>query len=258
MNKCNHEWQLQENYLVCKHCFKKKLKLNQINNDILQGIRTDGKKYSVRVDKMRYFYPEEWNKFYDMLSSKNQLLFLFLITTGARIEEALLFNKVGLIDDSKKSIKLFATKRKARVEGEQQGKPRSFKISKKLYNLLKNTPTNFGFFFINPGGDYHLNNKEDRLKLKKMTKSKSNVTYQNMRKALIRAGIKDPHNFGLHTIRKTHGMWLKTLGVDISEIIHRLGHDVDTYHKHYGSPSIFDKKDKINMIKILGEIYDYQ
>jgi phosphopantetheinyl transferase len=51
-------------------------------------------------------------------------------------------------------------------------------------------------------------------------------------------------------------MWLKTLGVDMTEICNRLGHDQSTYIKHYGSPSLFQTKDKQLMIKILGDIYN--
>ena len=77
-----------------------------------------------------------------------------------------------------------------------------------------------------------------------------------MKRALVRAGIKDYYNFSLHNIRKTTGNWLKALGVSAEEICLRLGHDFNTYLKHYGSATLFDRVDRIEMIKILGRIYE--
>ena len=186
------------------------------------------------------------------MNESNKLLFQFLICTGARIEEALCFNKEGLIDDKRKSIKLYVTKRKAKKEGEQMGKPRTFEVSTNLYNKLKAASHTYNFIFISPKEDIQMNTEEGRKLLKKYTKSKSTLAYMNLRSNIAKADIKDYYNFGLHSIRKTHGMWLKTLGIDMVEICNRLGHDTNTYIKHYGSPSLFQSKDKQQMIKILG------
>jgi len=253
--KCYHDWIRTNNYFICSKCKKQKLTLEQTNKDILTGIRSDGKPYSVRIDKNRYFYPQEWIMFYDNLNDSNKLLFEFLICTGARIEEALSFNKDCLIDDTRKSIKLYVTKRKAKKEGEQQGKPRSFEISASLYNKLKKQPDTFGFLFINPKEEIKVNTPEGRSKLKKYTKPKSSLAYMNLRSNLKAIGIKDYYNFGLHSIRKSHGMWLFTLGISMNEVTLRLGHDITTFNKHYGSPSLFQPQDKVLMIKILGKIY---
>ena len=255
-SNCKHEWETIGNHLVCSKCNKSKLKLEQINKDLMQGTRDDGKSYSVRIDKNRYFYPDEWIKFYDNLNSKNKLLFEFLICTGARIEEALTFNKDGLIDDKRKSIKLYVTKRKAKKEGEQFGKPRSFEISTSLYNKLRASKNHF--MFIDVIENINLNTQEGRLSLKKYTKPKSTLAYIVLRNNLKAVGIKDYYNFGLHSIRKTHGMWLKTMNIDMGEICNRLGHDTNTYLKHYGSPSLFQLKDKQLMIKVLGDIYGFK
>ena len=55
-------------------------------------------------------------------------------------------------------------------------------------------------------------------------------------------------------------MWLKTLqtrgkDLDISEICGRLGHDYNTFLKHYGSPSIFTDQQRDLMVDILGDVY---
>ena len=74
----------------------------------------------------------------------------------------------------------------------------------------------------------------------------------------LKGVVKDDWNFGLHNIRKTHGNWLKALDISAEEICTRLGHDFNTYLKHYGSPNIFDRKDKMLMIKILGDVYGFR
>ena len=62
--------------------------------------------------------------------------------------------------------------------------------------------------------------------------------------------------FRSHNIRKTHGMWLKALEVQMNEICSRLGHDYNTYQKHYGSPNVFERKDKLLILNILGDVYN--
>jgi len=66
--------------------------------------------------------------------------------------------------------------------------------------------------------------------------------------------------FSLHNIRKTSGMWLKTVqrrgeDLDVSEICMRLGHDHNTFLKHYGSPSIFTDQQRDKIVEILGDVY---
>ena len=66
-----------------------KLELQATNNpDLKQGIRKDGLKYSVRNNRDRFFYPNEWMNFYDKLKNNQKMTFDFLINTGSRINEA--------------------------------------------------------------------------------------------------------------------------------------------------------------------------
>ena len=79
----------------------------------------------------------------------------------------------------------------------------------------------------------------------------------------IKIGEEDYWKYSLHNIRKTHGMWLKTLqhrgrDLDVSEICMRLGHDMNTFLKHYGSPSVFSDQDRDKMIEVLGDIYGFK
>lgn len=76
-----------------------------------------------------------------------------------------------------------------------------------------------------------------------------------MKKTLQRIGIKDWQMFSLHNVRKTHGNYLKALGIDGAEICTRLGHDYQTFLKSYSSPNIFSFKDIQDMKQILGDLY---
>ena len=55
-------------------------------------------------------------------------------------------------------------------------------------------------------------------------------------------------------------MWLKTVqrrgdDLDVSEICMRLGHDHNTFLKHYGSPSVFTDQQRDKIVDILGDVY---
>ena len=43
------------------------------------GIRRNGRKYSVRDHRDKFFYPFEWMKFFDALNKKQKFTFRFLI-----------------------------------------------------------------------------------------------------------------------------------------------------------------------------------
>ncbi len=245
--RCNHDWEVINTKLVCKNCGASKLMLKKINDDLYEGTRANGKRYLIRIDKNKYLYPHEWNKFMSYLREDNKLIFDFLICTGARIEEALFVKKANLVDDRRKLLRLTLTKRKAKKFGEQEdGKIRTLEIKSSLYNEL--SKSNHDYIFLKIDGEY------SREELKKLTKSKSQAVRGLFKRGLKYIGL-NPKLYNLHNIRKTHGMWLKALGVSSQEMNLRLGHDESTYLKHYGSPTAFDGKDKELMIKIIGRIY---
>jgi hypothetical protein len=56
-----HEYKEEGNYLVCTICGKKILKLKQKEEEnLMVGQKSDGSKYTVRKDRHRYFFPNEW------------------------------------------------------------------------------------------------------------------------------------------------------------------------------------------------------
>lgn len=217
----------------------KGLTLTPITEGLKQGTKKDGVKYSVRDDRSRFFYPEEWIKFMDSIKKEKQLLFETLIQTGGRIEEILNI-KAKDFDWDRNNILLRVTKIKAR-KGEKVGKARTLPVSSQFIRKLR--------AYINE------NKINDEDYLFKVTKQ---AVWRLLRRSLKKAQIKDDWNFGLHNIRKTHGNWLKALEIPAEEICLRLGHDYNTYLKHYGSPNIFDRKDKLLMIKILGDVYGFK
>lgn len=218
---------------------KKGLTLTQVQEGLSVGIKKDGTKYSVRDSRARFFFPNEWNSFVTFIKPEKRLIFDTLLQTGARIEEALNIQPRDF-DFERNNLTLRVTKIKAKKR-EKKGKVRTFPVSlqyirKVKAHIIKNKIKDDEFLF-------------------KITKQ---AVWKMMRRGLKGCGIKDDWNFGLHNIRKTHGNWIKALGVPAEEICLRLGHDFDTYLKHYGSPNIFDRNDKVTMVKLLGEVYGFK
>lgn len=248
--KCNHQWKLSQNREACELCGKKgKLILKKSGVDgILVGVKDNGEEYAVRRDTNKFLYPEQWNRLIESLRPKNRLIFKMLIGTGARIDEALHIRPCDFKWE-RRTLELVHTKSKAK-KGESKelgGKPRSFVVSTQLCKDIKQ-------YLREIGVDSPYDTKD--LIFDFTQKS----VYKLFKAKLKEIEVKDWQLFGLHSIRKTHGMWLKSLvpysrEITIEEICLRLGHDMNTYLKHYGSPSVFNDRDKNMMIQILGDIY---
>jgi len=223
------------------------MELTQTNKGSLkEGVKKDGTKYSVRDNRDRFFYPSEWMKFYDGLRSNQKIVFDVLIGTGARINEALHI-KGEDCDFVRNSIILRVTKTKA-TKGEKNPRPRTISIPSQLSRKIKT--------FVNLNGlkndDYIMGRKVNG---KVWQRYSATGAFLALKRGLQRAGIKDWYMFSLHNIRKTHGNYLKALGIDGAEICTRLGHDYNTFLKAYSSPDIFNFKDKSEMRLILGDLY---
>ena len=218
---------------------EKGLSLKPVCEGLRVGIKSDGKRYSVRDDRSRYFFPQEWFNFLKVIKDKKKLIFEVAIGTGGRIDE-LLHVKPKDFDWDRNNLTLRVTKRKA-AKKEKVGRPRTFTISSQLARKTR--------------AYIKLNSIRDDELIFKVT---SQAVYQMMKRSLKKSGIKDVWNFSLHNIRKTHGNYLKALGIDSGEICYRLGHDLNTFIKHYGSANIFDRKDKLGIIKILGDVYGFK
>lgn len=258
---CRHNYVEQGSFLICSVCGKKKLKLkNSDKHGLLVGETSDGRRYSVRTDRRRYFFPDEWNDFIKNVKDKDKrFLYITLLHTGARIMEALNL-KYKNIDIDRGAITLEVTKqRKAKKDFQVLGKSRNFFVAE---NYIKEYKSFIRGRTIDPEAYIFLNNEAlpdnydelDNRKKKKYFSNKAYLAYVAMRKALEDAGIKDWYNFSLHNIRKTYGMWMRTFNNDFGDLCYRMGHDMNTFMSHYGSSLIFTDEERRKIQDIMGNV----
>lgn len=196
--------------------------------------KSDGKKYTIRTDRRRIFFPEEWKEFMNGLRKGNRPLFDFMVNTGARIDEAIHIRPKDF-DFERNNVRLWKTKTRSK-KGEKVGLPRNVSLSSEFGDRMRKlcrdkNPEEYLFYKAVPSIN---------LLIKRILK---------------KINIKDYYNFSTHNIRKTHGMYLKALGIDIGEICTRLGHGYDTYITHYGSADVFSEKDMRGIRELLGDLY---
>ena len=196
----------------------------------------NGRTYTVRLNRDRFFFPAEWMKFYDKAKESQKFTFHSLINTGARINEARNV-KVSDIDLERKRIILRVTKVKAKKK-EKAPRPRIIPISTQYSKYLKK--------YIK---DNKLSN-DDYIKI--LSTPASNIA---MKKALRDAGIEDWQMFSIHNIRKTLETWLMALGVEGLKITAHIGHSMQTAASHYVSPDVFSWEEKSMMREIIGDLY---
>ena len=227
LNHLEKEYTKPDSKLETKESGRKGLKVATLSN---------GQKYSVRTSRKRYFFPHEWYGFWNALETDGQRLTAdMLINTGARINEA--YNVlVGDIDWEKKTMTLRITKIKA-SKGEDKSEPRTIKLSSAFIERLK----------------IYCKGKNPTDKIGMMSKP---YTRQMIKRFCKKSGIKDEFNFSPHNFRKTAGNFLKALNVNPLEICSRLGHDQNTFLKAYGSSDVFSKEERLEIRKIVGDIYE--
>lgn len=206
--------------------------------DLKEGVRKNGRKYSVRNNRDRFFYPKEWFKFYDALNEGRQKnTFKFLINTGARINEAR-HVKVSDIDFDNKRMILRVTKVKAK-KGETNSRPRIIPLSTEFTKWLRL---------------YVIKNKlsaDDYLDL--LSTPAANIC---MKKTTEGTGIKDYYMLSIHNIRKTFENWLMALDIDGLKITAHLGHSVAVASGNYISPDVFSFEERKEIRMIIGDLYE--
>lgn len=198
--------------------------------------RKNGVNYSIRSNRDRFFFPDEWMKFIDKSKTKQRFTFNFLINTGARINEARNV-RVADIDLERKRIVLRITKVKARKK-EKNPRPRIIPISSQFSKYLKK--------YIRE------NNLTSNDYLGILSTPAANI---GLKKALISSGVKDYYMFSIHNIRKTLETWLMALGIDGLKITAHIGHSMQTASSHYVSPDVFSWEEKIKMREVIGDLY---
>ena len=204
------------------------------HQELKKVIKKNGQEYSVRTNRKRFFYPNEWNNFLKELVTPGQRLsFDILINTGCRYNEGFNIRKRD-IDFERGTLTLKVTKIKAK-KGQKFPEPRTFRLSSQFLSRLK---------------DY-TKDKNDDEKIGMLSAPALNIA---MKKALIKAGIEDFYMFSLHNVRKTHGNWLNAHKFTIVDICKRLGHDYNTFLGSYASADIFRDEDRVEIKEILGDL----
>lgn len=182
-----------------------------------------------------FIFPNDWKAFINSIKkSKNFLLYEFQFNTGCRFDEALHIRPMDF-DFDRHNVRIWKTKVKAK-KGEKVGKPRTISISQEFSNKMRR------FCKDKPREEY----------LWKVSQAGYN---QLLKKKMIIIGTNNAKEFSSHDIRRTHGMYLKALGIEIGEICTRLGHDYNTYIKHYGSADVFSDRDMVLIREQLGSLY---
>lgn len=196
-------------------------------------------KYRLKINKKAFLFPDQWRKFYDSLKEKQQPYFKIAINTGARINEIrhLQVQHIDFKDFERKNLIFYTTKIRAKKK-ETRPEPRPIPISTEFREWLAR--------WIRK----HKLSKTSTFNIPS-TVAIAKILHKN----LAKVGVENWQDFSSHNIRKTHGNWLKAIGIDGTEIATRLGHDMNTLLKAYVSPNIFSESDKILIRRELGDLY---
>jgi integrase len=199
-------------------------------------MRSNGVKLSIRQNRHRYFFPDEWMTFYDALSFRQKVTFNFLINTGARINEVRNI-KVGDVDMDRNSIIIRWTK--GRNEDGSR-KMRVLSVSTQFVKWIRTVIKDWG---LKPEDNFPI-----------LSTPAANIC---MKKVLKEVGIQDYVMFSIHNVRKTLETWLISLDIDSLKIIKHFGHSMNVAAKFYVSSDTFNYEDKKAIRQIIGDLYSY-
>lgn len=181
---------------------------------------------AAKRDKLRFFYPSEWYKFYSILDGDKKFFYEFLINTGMRYNEASKV-KVRDINLNRKNIVVMKAK---------NDKQRRIFISSQLV------------FSINQWCAKHNLGPDDTLGFPSLQYADKYV-----KKIAQKAGIADYQNITTHTFRKTLENYLIALGVNTMNITMQLGHTVDVAVAFY-TAQFFKTEEKALIRGIIGDL----
>ena len=233
---------------------------NTENEGLMVGTKSNGVRCSVRKDRRRYFFPDEWNEFIKLIKEpRHRFFFIASLHTGGRIMEVLNL-KYKDIDSERETVTFNIIKqRKAKRDFYATGKSRGFFVASEFFKEYKSfirgkTINPEHYIFLDNDklpSNYDTLNNEQR---KKYYAGKS-ISYSSLlKRKLKKTGIKDWYNFSPHNIRKTYGMWMRTMNKEMGELCYRMGHDMNTYIAHYGSSLIFTEEERRKIVRILGDV----
>lgn len=195
----------------------------------------DGRSYTKRLTRFRYFFPDEWMAFYDSLNTRQKITFKFLINTGARISEVANIT-VSDIDFDRQSILMRMTKGRYK-DGTRKMRiiTVSSEFTKWLRNLIKKLD-------LQPTDKFPI-----------LSIPAANIC---MKKNLKLVGVKDYYMISVHNVRKTLETWLLALDIDSLRVAKHFGHDLATASKYYVSSDAFSYEEKKEMRQIIGDLME--
>lgn len=199
--------------------------------------KANGEQYSIRNNRHRYFFPDEWLAFYDACKTRQKITFHFLINTGARINEVRNI-QVSDVDFDRNSIVLRWTKGRM---GDGTRKMRVITVSSQFIRWVRGVIK-----------DYDLK-PEDKFPI--LSTPAGNIA---MKKTLKEIGIQDWSMFSIHNVRKTLETWLISLDIDSLKIVKHFGHTMNVAAKFYVSADTFNYEDKQIIRQVIGDLYQQQ
>ncbi len=195
-------------------------------------------KYHIKQDKKAFLYPKQFKEFYNKLTEHQQVYFKIVINTGARINEILNLTPNDISLDRNQLTFLITKVR--HMKKETRPEPRTIQVSAEFKSWI----------------DRYIkrNNLKKDEKIVKMSAPGIHLLIKRKLKD-ISLGNYSYKDFSSHNFRKTHGNWLKAIGIPGEEIASRLGHDMNTMLRHYVSPTLFNVEDRILIVDELGDLY---
>ncbi len=186
--------------------------------------------YREKENKVRFFNPDEYEKFIYAVSPKWRNYYWFLMLTGLRYKEAKNV-KVGDIDFANKQIIILKPK---------GGVQRYCHLSSYGVKLIRQWKMS------------------DNLKEKDMFSFPTiQHLIQLMKKTCKEQGIKDYPDFSVHNLRKTHENYLLALGKDEMKLTRHMGHTPKTAQQHYLSSAFIKDKSQLDKIRTwLSDIFE--
>lgn len=180
-----------------------------------------------KINKKRFIYPDKFQEMLDFANENQKFSLLFLINTGARINEVRNVDPKDL-DSERSTIILRITKVRARL-GETRPTPRIIPVSTNFFKYLK----------------------KELPKRKVLSTNALNIA---LKRLLKEVSVPNADEISVHNIRKTFGTWMLSLGCDGFKIAQHLGHSPTELSKDYATNDIFNSKDKQIMREILGDL----
>jgi len=183
--------------------------------------------YRMKENKVRFFNPDEWEKFIYSTSDTWRFTFWFFLLTGVRYKEA---KVIQIMDFDFPNRNLFIKKPKGIDAGKVQ---RTVNLSPYAVKFIRS--------YI------HINNLKNTDTFKFQT---IQGVRQYMQRQLKAIGINDWRDFSVHNLRKTHENFMMSLDVPEGKLFRHMGHTMKTANQHYLSSAFIKDVKQLNKIRI--------